>query len=101
MPFWIVRHESEKVYTRFELPSEPYLPVQTWAERLQEELGSDGLDILAGGGVECTMLSEVYGVEGLSEGVVIDTVLPGSEDPSLKVAGAISAICFTELLAQH
>jgi len=101
MAFWMVRHESGRVYTRFELPSEPHLPVQTWAARLQEELGSDGLDILAKGGVECTILSEMYGVEGLSEGIVIDTVLPGSEDPSFKVAGAISAICFTELLAQH
>lgn len=101
MAFWMVQHESGEVYTRFELPHEPSLSVETWAERLQEELGEDGLDILAKSGVQTKVLSEVYGTEGLSEGVVIDTVLQGSEDPSFTVAGAISVICFTELLAKQ
>lgn len=87
----MVRHSSGEVYNSFDLPIEPDLSVETWKQLLKEELDNREVAV---NDIQATQLSEQYGVE-TAEGIIIDTDLPPSEQPSQLVIDAIGFIALT------
>lgn len=91
MAFYMVRHTSGEIYNNFDLPIEPDLSIETWKQLLKEELDSREIAV---GDIRATQLSEQYGVK-TTEGIIIDTGLPPSKQPSQLVTNAIAFIALT------
>ena len=91
MAFCMIKHPSGEVYNNFDLPIEPELPPEVWAERIQEELESEGIDIV---NIHATQLSESYGCE-MTEGIIVSLDPPHGMSPTEATQRAIGFVSFT------